>query len=253
MLPAQLVEYGIEALHMGVRGHAAVRAARVRDIPVHVPLDVADRQRPQQGVDPGVDLGAHVVAAEVEDQLVAEGQLRRRGGGQNPVRMSPEQVASALAERVETARNNGTLAGSVVGQNVLNVRRDIWALVDVHPIRAMAAGHALHYEITVVPIQTNQNTGDDEDSKENTNVGSHSGREVLAAVRERAKVLLKDGERAGALELAETLLQRHLAHISTESGDDEDTNQSGVPAADNTAPDEDTTTTKRLAGALKES
>ena len=125
MLPAQLVEHGIEALHMGVRGHAAVRAARVRDIPVHVPLDVADRQRPQQGVDPGLDVGAHVVAAEVEDELVAEGQLRRRGGGQNPVRMGPEQVAVRIDHfRLEPQAELHAQALHVPGQRTQSVRID---------------------------------------------------------------------------------------------------------------------------------
>ena len=144
--------------------------------------------------------------------------------------MTPEQVAGALAERVETARNKGILEGAVVGQNVTNVRREIWALVDVHPIRALAASRALHYEITVVPVGNKTDDGKDADNQNADGGKTHSGREVLQAVRERAQILLKDGERQGALVVAETLLARHLAHVAT-GEDSENARTENEPAS----------------------
>lgn len=138
--------------------------------------------------------------------------------------LTPEGIALELRTKVEGARNAGTLAGAVVGQNIINVPRDIWALVDVHPIREMAAAHALHYEITLVPVPRANTLEDGEPQGTENNSPRPSGNEVLAAVRERAKVFLKDSERAGALELAEMLLKKHLAHVSETETDDEPTN-----------------------------
>lgn len=66
--------------------------------------------------------------------------------------MTPDQIGEALVARVAKAKKANTLAGSVVGQVVRNVPREIWALVDSGPARQLAAS-SMHYEISVDPVK----------------------------------------------------------------------------------------------------
>lgn len=129
---------------------------------------------------------------------------------------TPEEIETALRNNIEAAQKKGELAGAVVGQNVQNTPREIWALVDATKLRALAMSNALHYEISVIPVPRVTN---DEQV-----VPSRGGDDVMRVLQERSKLIVNDRERQGAVRVAEEMLKRHLVHTVSESdaGDDSD-------------------------------
>jgi exonuclease SbcD len=122
--------------------------------------------------------------------------------------LGPEEIATALVERVKHARDEGRLAGAVVGQIVIGAPREVWALVDVTPARNVAEG-ALHYEITAKPVRVSE----EDEPKEGRRGATLAGvDEMMAAL---AQDLIRDeDQRAGALSMARGLLKTHLAQVA---------------------------------------
>jgi DNA repair exonuclease SbcCD nuclease subunit len=118
--------------------------------------------------------------------------------------LTPEEITKALVANLKKVRDEGRLAGAVVGQVVTGVPRDVWALVDATPARQLGEA-ALHYELTVRPVHLEK-----EDGERKPNMLSGLD-EVLD---ELAKSLVRDeDQRNAAVSMARTLLGRHLAHV----------------------------------------
>jgi DNA repair exonuclease SbcCD nuclease subunit len=112
--------------------------------------------------------------------------------------MTPEEVQSALIERLRSA----TTAGAVVGQIAENISRDVWSLVDMVKVRA-AAGDALHYEVSLRSMARNERNA--ATATERRGLG-----EIDQVLTERAAEVLAEHERAGGLQMAIELLQAEL-------------------------------------------
>ena len=77
---------------MCCRRAVVLRAARLEELPVVVPLDVVNAMSAQHVVEPVTKVGPHVGFREVEDELVALERGHPPAGRQDPVRVGPVQV-----------------------------------------------------------------------------------------------------------------------------------------------------------------
>ncbi len=125
---------------------------------------------------------------------------------------NPEQIADALVAALKKVRDDGKLAGAVVGQVVTGVPRDVWALVDTTAARRLGEA-ALHYELTVRPVHLEREEGE---KKSNMLAG------VDAMLDELGTSLVPKDQRESAIAMAKTLLGRHLAHVTENSEDADD-------------------------------
>lgn len=132
--------------------------------------------------------------------------------------LSPEQIEAELLARVRDEDAAGNLDGSVVGQVVTGVPREVWALVDLTRVRD-AAAHTLHYEVTVKPVKRE---ADDE--------ASQSGpRDLSTTLEEVIKETLgkEPPERRKAVsDFAGRLLGEHLARPADDTSGTEDNPES---------------------------
>ena len=115
--------------------------------------------------------------------------------------LDPNAITEALIERVRAV----STSGAVVGQIVENVPRDVWSLVDVTKVRS-AAGDALHYEVSLRARPRAATTSEEGIAKP---LARGLG-DVETVLVERAKELLAEHEREGALALARDLLALEL-------------------------------------------
>lgn len=141
--------------------------------------------------------------------------------------MAPEEIADELRARIRDARTKGTLDGSVVGQIVKGVPRDIWSLVDVVAVRDAAAG-ALHYDVTAEPVARSVEDGGEADESEERRMGLG---DVGAILVERAEEILPKDQVAATVALARELLGKYLA----ESPADDDSEVDDPTAVDSEA------------------
>jgi exonuclease SbcD len=121
--------------------------------------------------------------------------------------LGPEEIAAGLLERIKTARDEGRLAGAVIGQIVTGAPREVWALVDVTPARTIAEA-ALHYEVTAKPVHLTKN----DDGEEPKRSGAlHGVEEMMSSI---ANEMIKDPtQRTSAVTMARGLLQAHMAKV----------------------------------------
>lgn len=120
--------------------------------------------------------------------------------------LDPNAITEALIERIRAV----STSGAVVGQIVEDVPRDVWSLVDIPKVRA-AAGDALHYEVS---LRARARQVVSENGEVVKPVARGLG-DVEAVLVERAKELLADHERDGALALARELLAIELERSSS--------------------------------------
>ncbi|WP_202638916.1 metallophosphoesterase family protein [Bailinhaonella thermotolerans] len=120
--------------------------------------------------------------------------------------MSPERIGQALAERVRQAGAEGKpVHGAVIQQVVINVKQDLWALVDRGQARR-AAGAALHYD--VVPRfekPGRRDAGDDPATGDAGAGGATPLAHMTRALRE-ASAEIEEDIRPRALDMAGNLL-----------------------------------------------
>ena len=136
----------------------------------------------------------------------------------------PEEIATALIDRIRAAEVNG----AVVGQVVENVPRDLWSLVDLGKVRA-AAGGALHYEVTIRPRKAAPAEPGASSTIETRGLG-----DADVVLAERALEILTDPERDGGLAMARAFLRTELERvIPSREGSDP------TPALETTAPVEE--------------
>lgn len=126
--------------------------------------------------------------------------------------LAPEDIATALRDRIKAAEDDGSLSGAVAAQVVTGVTRDLWSLVDVTGVKKAAAA-ALHYEITVRFASAER----DDDTSVLGGLG-----DLGTVLAERAAVVLTDSEREGAIALARDLLGDALAAGDPGNDTDED-------------------------------
>ena len=99
------------------------RGADVGEVPVHVPLDVSDRGAVEHRADAFDEMVAHVVAAQVEDELVPAAARLPSGHADDPVRVGTEQVGVRVDHlRLEPQPEHHPEAGDVLGQRPQSVR-----------------------------------------------------------------------------------------------------------------------------------
>jgi hypothetical protein len=147
------------------------------------------------------------------DVLVSAGELPAVARRDIPIRamvklpridvsgLSPDEINDRLVANLR----RDDLVGAVIAQPVDGAVRETWSLVDTTAVRS-AAGMALHYDIVVKFVSAVSDTSD-----EHRGLG-----DVDAVLDERARTLLGDSDRAGALALARQLLTRELARVDAD-------------------------------------
>lgn len=149
----------------------------------------------------------HVTINAGQDPLVQRRHLPIRAMFRLPVLdaagMTPEEITDALIARVKSVE----ISGSVIGQIVDGVSRDVWSLVDLVRVRATAAT-ALHYEVATRNTATKRADGRVE----------HRGlAEASQVLSEQADASLTDVSlRAEVLAFASDLLNRRLEQFDRE-------------------------------------
>lgn len=174
------------------------------------------------------------------------GQLPTVARRQHPVRtmvtlpridaagLSPEEVASQLAANATVAN----IQGAVVRQKVLDIPRDLWALVDTTAARSAADG-ALNYRID--PVFTRPETTNADGTDDATQVGLG---DIATLLTERVEATVPEADRPEVLRIASKLIGDVLGEAAPTEGTDSATGDSSAgdeatgstPAADATSP-----------------